>query len=752
MKITILELVFLVACASFLLAPAPSHASPSLDSARELVITGKIGDAISLYRQLANDNDHTAQAELATLLLNPHSYPPDFKEACTYALKSHNAGVTDGTFSLAFCHLYGRAGFSDFEEGKQLIIESLNNKHFKSVWAIRSFELGLEDEMAKAIPAMRSEALHLIDTDSDPISIFEAARFLESIEENDSAKKGILKAASLGYAPAIYQQASLARSAEDFHSMRSLICEAAIKQYWWAIYHYLFHPSTQAESWSCFESEKEQKSFVKNSLTLFEEGVLAFWKGKSYLLVEPYRVGNVSLQIAADNQKTFLHANICSHHQGISQERRAWCQNWLGIYYGNGTGVKRDSTRALNLYHEAHKGGDIWASANIAEAYEEGKGVEVDFDQAMEWFRKSLDLGNYGAHMDIGRLLENGLTGEQDYSGAAQHYESAIEKDGDPRAMLNLASLIESQLVDGSLEYALGLYKLAMEKNYSYETTTVGEIEKSYRAIAKVRLDALTKKLASQNLGSINGLSPGNYYSLLIGANEYQFLTPLETPIRDIRDLGEILEQEYGFTNFILENPKREDILKALGQLRKTLSESDNLLIYYAGHGTIDEDAGFGFWQTVEAEADADYDWIPTDRITRSLRGFKSKNVMVVSDSCYSGTMLRSGSAMAAKYNDFAGVQALIEKKTRMAISSGGLEPVTDSLAGARNSVFANQLILSLESAGSIVSSTELFSRLQSGVVGVSTRLGITQTPEIAPLYESGHEGGDFFFVRKSND
>ena len=291
-----------------------------------------------------------------------------------------------------------------------------------------------------------------------------------------------------------------------------------------------------------------------------------------------------------------------------------------------------------------------------------------------------------------------------------------------------------------------------MERNPQYEQTTVGEMENNYRAIATARFNALTNKIARQNANTTNKLSPGNYYSLLIGANEYQFLTPLETPIRDIKDLGEILEQEYGFTNFILENPKREDILKALGQLRKTLSEADNLLIYYAGHGTIDEDAGFGFWQTVEAEADADYDWIPTDRITRSLRGFKSKNVMVVSDSCYSGTMLRSGSAMAAKYNDFAGVQALIEKKTRMAISSGGLEPVTDSLAGARNSVFANQLILSLESAGSIVSATELFSRLQSGVVGVSTRLGITQTPEIAPLYESGHEGGDFFFVRKSND
>lgn len=501
---------------------------------------------------------------------------------------------------------------------------------------------------------------------------------------------------------------------------------------------------------SCKASPEASKHFalgVVNELAPLsqEKPWIAYW------FVELHRTGELGVE--KDDAKAFNSALVCAQSH-IDPLDKGWCQNWLGAFYSSGTGVQRDFEKAFFWYQQAHKNGDIWASSNIGELYEQGEGVEPDFELALDWYEKSLAMGNERAHVDIGRFFENGYTHEPNYARAARHYKQAIEKDSPnkPVALLGLARLIERKGIDGSLVEALDLYARAMQKNTSFEKTELDIEANNYRSIAKAKYNALKRRLDRQSEKLTININPGNYYALLIGSNDYQFLTPLETPIRDIKTLGNMLSEDYGFTNIYLENPNRVDILKTLNQLRKTLSENDNLLIYYAGHGAIDEEAGFGFWQTVEAETDADYDWIPTDRITRSLRAFKSKNVIIVSDSCYSGTMLRSGSSTKANYGDLTGIQALIEKKTRMAISSGGLEPVTDSLAGAKNSVFANQLMLSLESAGSIVSATDLFSRLQSGVVGVSTRLGITQTPEIAPLYESGHEGGDFFFVRKSKN
>jgi uncharacterized protein len=499
--------------------------------------------------------------------------------------------------------------------------------------------------------------------------------------------------------------------------------------------------NTEANKRLAIRIVKELKVLTKRSPSL------AYW------FVQPHRTGIANLGIEKSEKQAFNFALVCAQSDA-NRSDKGWCQNWVGVFYGRGTGVQRDFNKALFFYEQAHINGDIWAPANIAESYEEGEGVKPDFEVALGWYEKSLALGNTSAHLDIGRFYENGYVSEPDYRRAARHYRQAIQNDADnkPVAILSLAGLIERRQIDGSLIEALDLYELATQKDTTFEITEIGSLENNYQSIAKAKFNALKRRLDRESEQLTERIVSGDYYALLIGSDDYQFLKPLETPIRDIKAVGKILAKNYGFTNIYLENPSREDILKTLNQLRKTLFETDNLLIYYAGHGAIDEEAEFGFWQPVEAEADADYNWIPTDRITRTLRGFKSKNVMVVSDSCYSGTMLRSGSSVIPNYGDLSGVQALIEKRTRMAISSGGLEPVTDSLAGAKNSVFANQFILSLEGAGSVVSATDLFSGLQTGVVGVSTRLGITQTPEIAPLYESGHEGGDFFFVRISRN
>ncbi len=86
----------------------------------------------------------------------------------------------------------------------------------------------------------------------------------------------------------------------------------------------------------------------------------------------------------------------------------------------------------------------------------------------------------------------------------------------------------------------------------------------------------------------------GRYHALVIGNNDYQHLRNLTTAVGDADAVAKLLEQKYGFQVTKLINATRRDIAGALNRLRQTLTEKDNLLVYYAGHGVLDEEAGAG--------------------------------------------------------------------------------------------------------------------------------------------------------------
>ena len=57
--------------------------------------------------------------------------------------------------------------------------------------------------------------------------------------------------------------------------------------------------------------------------------------------------------------------------------------------------------------------------------------------------------------------------------------------------------------------------------------------------------------------------------------------------------------------------------------------------------------------------------------ITATLKGLKANHVMVVSDSCYSGTLTR-GLVIKKKTPDY--VREVVSKKAQVVITSGGLD------------------------------------------------------------------------------
>jgi hypothetical protein len=238
----------------------------------------------------------------------------------------------------------------------------------------------------------------------------------------------------------------------------------------------------------------------------------------------------------------------------------------------------------------------------------------------------------------------------------------------------------------------------------------------------------------------------GEYHAIVIGNNNYDDLSDLKSAGEDARAVAQLLKSQYGFKVRLLLDARREDVIGALAKVRAKLSTNDNLLIYYAGHGVLDEYAEEGYWLPVNAKKDDPSNWISNGDITNMVRAIRAKHVMVVSDSCFSGTLVRAASAkLETAEARNAWVERMNSKRSRTALVSGGLEPVIDSGGGAKHSVFAKAFMDTLRENTGILDGQRLFA-----AVGRPVALESDQTPQYSDIRRSGHNGGDFLFVRAS--
>jgi hypothetical protein len=181
--------------------------------------------------------------------------------------------------------------------------------------------------------------------------------------------------------------------------------------------------------------------------------------------------------------------------------------------------------------------------------------------------------------------------------------------------------------------------------------------------------------------------------------------------------------------------------------MRSQLTEKDNLLVYYAGHGVRDDQTGRGYWLPVDADPDLPTNWVPTTDLTDVIKAMRARHIMVVADSCYSGTLARSvnaGLRSAKDADTTAWVRRILEKRSRTVMSSGGLEPVMDG-GGTGHSVFAQAFIDALRDNPDVIDGQGLFASIRRPIV-----LNSDQTPEYSDIRQAGHDGGDFLFVKRA--
>lgn len=231
--------------------------------------------------------------------------------------------------------------------------------------------------------------------------------------------------------------------------------------------------------------------------------------------------------------------------------------------------------------------------------------------------------------------------------------------------------------------------------------------------------------------------------ALLIGNNLYKSPIPeLETAVGDVTAIANELRDRFGYEVTIVQNADRKTTIDALNNLIKNTEQDDSVLVMYAGHGYLDEKKGNGYWIPTDGGNSNPNKWISNAAIAKALSNIPAKQVMLVSDSCYSGSLTKEGKLAAnAKVNR----DNALTRRSVLAMSSGGEEPVSDE--GFENhSIFAWSMIQALRNATAETSGQELHAIIKNAVTKE-----FPQVPQYGVVVSAGHrEGGEFLFLPKN--
>lgn len=317
-----------------------------------------------------------------------------------------------------------------------------------------------------------------------------------------------------------------------------------------------------------------------------------------------------------------------------------------------------------------------------------------------------------------------------------------------PAGLLSFMVNERSEEVDGN-----GLFKTRLDLAMAATPVSLVAVDRrGKRAALEFTLvpEGASAALADDRKTTAPALDYGRYHALVIGNQTYRHLPTLDTAVADAKAVGEVLSKKYGFKVTTLTNATRYEILSALNELRGRLTEHDNLLIYYGGHGELDRANLRGHWLPVDAEPNSDANWISSVAITDILNAMSVKHALVVADSCYSGAMTRSSiGQIESGLSDDARttwLKALVRARARTVLTSGGVQPVMDG-GGGKHSIFAKAFLEVLWDNDGALEAQRLYREVAARVVYLAASFKVEQRPEYAPLKFAGHESGDFIFV-----
>ncbi len=230
-----------------------------------------------------------------------------------------------------------------------------------------------------------------------------------------------------------------------------------------------------------------------------------------------------------------------------------------------------------------------------------------------------------------------------------------------------------------------------------------------------------------------------------IGINTYLEFPNLTNAVRDIEDIKAVLESLYDIDldhtiTLFDEEANEENIIEKLDTLGKNVGPNDKLIIYYSGHGRVNNDINIGYWIPHDGKESSSSRYILNSTIRDYVGGIDAKHILLFSDACFSGSIFMRGNFRSADLAD-----ELSDRPSRWALCSGRQDEVVYDGDPGAHSPFAQSLlnILTTSKAEYIP-----ISRIVNHVIE-ETASNYEQLPDGRPMYGVGHGGGQYIFRKK---
>jgi formylglycine-generating enzyme required for sulfatase activity len=234
----------------------------------------------------------------------------------------------------------------------------------------------------------------------------------------------------------------------------------------------------------------------------------------------------------------------------------------------------------------------------------------------------------------------------------------------------------------------------------------------------------------------------GTNHLLIIGIDEYPHCPRLNNCKKDAQAVADTLHSRYEFnpehTKYLYnEDATRRNILFELEAYSEKIGKTDNLIIYFSGHGELKNN--IGFWIPFDAYPKYTADFITTHDITSRLNAVKSLHTLLIVDACFSGSIFlqRKTVTQLKEYT----------KPSRLGFtSSHSRETALDGLPGD-NSPFAAELIKELKRNTEPLSVAQLAERVKNGMENKTK-----QMPIFKPIDVEGDDLGAFVFFPREDE
>ncbi len=281
-----------------------------------------------------------------------------------------------------------------------------------------------------------------------------------------------------------------------------------------------------------------------------------------------------------------------------------------------------------------------------------------------------------------------------------------------------------------------------------HETDTTG--------VMRNRLAVLL--LACCALAPLAALAQPVKRALLVGINNYAAVPRLQGSVNDVETMRHVLVSRWGFaerniTVLTDERATRAAIMAALDRLVKEAGPDDIVYFHYSGHGSQvkdlngDEDDGLDETIIPQDGRTGDVRDIVDDELDEIFARLKTRSVLIVLDSCHSGTATRSTDIRTRSVPQDTRI-AIYEAYEKSKVSTRAVVPVMESrfvvLTGAAanqealdgpvdgrfHGFFTYALARSMGSSPPNASAREVFSGVEQELKKIQARINRSVMPE----------------------